>query len=383
MSVLVDLDFTKETLSKTILDFFRNGLQGNPDQSGSKQTYEECLRTLSQGKKLQYGAANYLLLGIVRSLGIENSPPNDEFLPGERQDDKELGIDPTMSQIMADASSQKKKMDTTQDQDDTIHGSEEGASGSKLAKSGDEAKNDKSDRTEKQVSRTTMPKKKELCRFYARGHCTRSKECRFDHPTICNKFRKNGSISTNPSGCDGKCKSFHLNTCRSSLQHKTCSFQECRFFHLKGTKRSSNPDTNRGSSRDSNWRSNQERTAMHNNRDHQRNQGQNRSRTNAESNNRFASFNHDSKNWNPNLAPVKKKMESETPEDRIQLGQTLQAIMQRLSAMESRQMHYQQPTYQPAQPIQPLMSPAVPQPGTQTQNQWASQPPWTQTQTQY
>jgi hypothetical protein len=152
---------------------------------------------------------------------------------------------------------------------------------------------------------------------------------------------------------------------------------------LKGTKRSSNPDTNRGSSRDSNWRSNQERTAMHNNRDHQRNQGQNRSRTNAESNNRFASFNHDSKNWNPNLAPVKKKMESETPEDRIQLGQTLQAIMQRLSAMESRQMHYQQPTYQPAQPIQPLMSPAVPQPGTQTQNQWASQPPWTQTQTQY
>jgi hypothetical protein len=160
MSVLVDLDFTKETLSKTILDFFRNGLQGNPDQSGSKQTYEECLRTLSQGKKLQYGAANYLLLGIVRSLGIENSPPDDEFLPGERQDDKELGIDPTMSQIMADASSQKKKMDTTQDQDDTIHGSEEGASGSKLAKSGDEAKNDKSDRTEKQVSRTTMPKKK-------------------------------------------------------------------------------------------------------------------------------------------------------------------------------------------------------------------------------
>ena len=383
MSVLVDLDFTKETLSKTILDFFRNGLQGNPDQSGSKQTYEECLRTLSQGKKLQYGAANYLLLGIVRSLGIENSPPDDEFLPGERQDDKELGIDPTMSQIMADASSQKKKMDTTQDQDDTIHGSEEGASGSKLAKSGDEAKNDKSDRTEKQVSRMTMPQKKELCRFYARGHCTRSKECRFDHPTICNKFRKNGSISTNPSGCDGKCKSFHPNTCRSSLQHKTCSFQECRFFHLKGTKRSSNPDTNRGSSRDSNWRSNQERTAMHNNRDHQRNQGQNRSRTNAESNNRFASFNHDSKNWNPNLAPVKKKMESETPEDRIQLGQTLQAIMQRLSAMESRQMHYQQPTYQPAQPIQPLMSPAVPQPGTQTQNQWASQPPWTQTQTQY
>ena len=121
MSVQVDLDFTKETLSKTVLDIFRNGLQGNPDQSGSKQTYEECLRTLSQGKKLQYGAANFLLLGIVRSLGIGNCSPDDEFLPGERQDDKDLGKDPTLSQIMADTRSQKKKTDMTQDQDDTIH----------------------------------------------------------------------------------------------------------------------------------------------------------------------------------------------------------------------------------------------------------------------
>ena len=370
MSVQLDLDFTKETLSKSVLDILRNGLRENPEQqaeASSKQTYEDCLRTLSQGKKLQYGAANYLLLGIVRSLCLEDCPPDDELQPGERQDDKDLGNDPTLSQIMADSNPQKN--------DEAI----QGTSSSGTDKPGQTVRKGAS--TEKQVSRSEMPKKKELCRFYARGHCTRSKECRFDHPTICNKFRKNGSISTNPNGCDGKCKSFHPNACRSSLQHKTCSFQECRFFHLKGTKRSSNSDNSRGSSRDSNWRSNNEKTAMHNYRDHQRNQGQNRSRTNTVSNNRFASFNQDSKNWNPNLGPVKKKMEPETSEDRIQLGQTLQAIMQRLSAMESR--HYQQTTFQPAQPIQPLMSPAVPQPGTQTQQQWASQLPWTQTQTQY
>ena len=361
MAIEIKLDFTTETSSKSVLDILRNGLRDDPK---SKFSFEDCLLTLSQGKKLQYGAANHLLSGIVRALHVENSPPEDEFVPGERFEDADS--DPTMSQIIANANSQKN--------DEAIQGTS-----SSVTDKSDQTDRNKAN-TEKQVSRPEVPKKKELCRFYARGHCTRSKECRFDHPAICNKFRKHGSISTNPSGCDGKCKSFHPNACRSSLQHKTCSFLECRFFHLKGTKRSSNSDNNQGSSRDSNWRSNQERTAKHNNRDHQRNQDQNRSRSNAESNNKFSSFNQDSKNWNPNPGPVKKKTESETQKDRIQLGQTLQAIMQRLSAMESRHMQYLHPTYQPQQ-IQPNLCPATPLPGTQTQYQhqrWDSQVPWTQ-----
>ena len=387
MSVLVDLDFTKETLSKTILDFFRNGLQGNPDQSGSKQTYEECLRTLSQGKKLQYGAANYLLLGIVRSLGIGNSQPDDEFLPGERQDDKELGIDPTMSQIMADASSQKKKTDMTQKQDDTIHGSEEGASGSKLANSGDEARNDKSDRSET-LDKTN--KKRETCRYFARGHCTRAKECRFDHPKVCSTFREHGSLSTSKKGCDGKCNAFHPNACRRSLKDKTCSFPDCRFFHLKGTKR---PPTNQGTNNSSskNWRSNQNQN--------QKNQGQHNPTSNFDSKNRYAGLDTKKKNETRNQRkkqdstqtgskarqnPQNAKADMGTKTEQAQLAQTLEAIMKRLSAMETKQSSY--PLFHPvlqAQPTQPLLSPAVPQPGTQTHYQWASQPPWTQTQTQY
>ena len=94
MAIELKLDFTKETSSKSVLDILRNGLRDDPK---SKLSYEECLSTLSQGKKLTYGAANHLLSGIVRALHLENSPTEDEFVPGERFED--VDSDPTMSQI--------------------------------------------------------------------------------------------------------------------------------------------------------------------------------------------------------------------------------------------------------------------------------------------
>ena len=69
-----------------------------------------------------------------------------------------------------------------------------------------------------------------------------------------------------------------------------------------------------------------------------------------------------------------------TKEEKIQLSQTLEAIMKRLSAMESRQTMYPHPGMNIHPPVQPLLSPAVPQPGTQTQYQWGSPNQWTQTQ---
>ena len=49
-------------------------------------------------------------------------------------------------------------------------------------------------------------KTEETCRFFARGHCTRGAECRFDHPTICKKFRQFGNKSVDPKGCEGNCQ---------------------------------------------------------------------------------------------------------------------------------------------------------------------------------
>ena len=59
-------------------------------------------------------------------------------------------------------------------------------------------------------------------------------------------------------------------------------------------------------------------------------------------------------------------MDTVTQKEKMQLGQTLEAIMRRLDAMEAR------PTFFPQ--VQPLLSPAAPQ------FSW-TQGPWTQTQT--
>jgi hypothetical protein len=383
MSLQIDLDFAKETLSKTVLDIFRNGLQGNPDQSGSKQTYEECLRTLSQGKKLQYGAANFLLLGIVRSLGIGNCSPDDEFQPGERQYDKDLGKDPTLSQIMSDTSSQKKGSDTTQDQDDTIHGSELGASGSGLTKTknGMESKperesnprqTDKSDKADK--------KAKALCRFYNNGKCKYGADCRFPHPKICPKFRQHGECIT--KGCQGGCEFLHPNVCRTSLKDRTCTYPECKFFHLKGTKVIERKQHANASSQ--NWRAqNQNNNQQGQNKD-QRRSGANKSLSNNASKNWQTSLNAGTKKkaQNPNKEHKPERKEG-TGEETKRIEMTLEAIMKRLDAMEARPSFYPQSGLQLRPQIQPMLSPAVPQPGTQTQYQWASQPPWTPSQTQY
>ena len=165
------------------------------------------------------------------------------------------------------------------------------------------------------------------------------------------------------------------------MKDKNCSVQDCRFFHLKGTTRL-NRNTNGSSSQ--NWRTNQQQREQGN----QCNQNQMQSGPGFESKNRFASLYNRNRNIGPPQraestpqAPREAKTKTVTRQENVKLEQTLEAIMKRLTAMETRQASIQQ--YH--QPIQPLLSPAVPPLGSQIQYQWASQPHWapTQTQTQY
>ena len=266
----------------------------------------------------------------------------------------------------------------TEESDDTIHGSTDGASSSSpdtsKAKNGTankpekESKSDKSDKVDK-----SDKKIKALCRFYNNGKCKYNADCRFLHPKVCPKFRQHGDCKT--KGCQGGCEFLHPNVCRTSLKDRTCTYPECRFFHLKGTKvierrQNSNADSQ-------NWR-----TKNKNNKPQGQNQGQNQRGTNKTppknaSKNRQASLNARTKKKTPNP-----KQETVTLEEKKQLGQTLEAIMKRLDAMEAKPIYYPHPGMQMHPQVQPLMSPAVPQPGTQTQFQWASQAPWTPSQTQ-
>ena len=351
MSPKLKLDFEKRTKSKSVIDILSNGMQDDPEKDVLLLSLKECLAKLAKGNKLPYMAANYLLANILNALQLEDGDISDEItlvtLPASQADESIL-----------------------ESLDNTVHGSPEGASGSGAGLEGSPSTNKTNPNPEK-----NSEKKREVCRFYARGHCTKKGDCRFEHPQICKIFRQFGIRNNDPKGCEGKCNQFHPNACRSSVKDRTCTWPECRFFHLKGTKkivREQHGSTNH------NWRSKNSP------------QDQERSRTNpgskqsqkgtaaAPKNGRAGlSRNQKSKNkTNPNRNPAH-KTEQVTKEEKLQLGQTLDAIMKRLTAMESRQTPYIHPQ------VQPLLSPAVPQPGTQTQFQWGSPNPWTQSQTQH
>ena len=351
----IDFNFEKSTISKGILDFLSEKLVEDPDTNWDvvKKNLKESFAVIAKGNKLDYGSANNLLLGVLRALNLEDSSVEDEIALAVSQ---------------------------SADDFDSLPSQLPPASRTPTTEGSPKAKKIAPNFVESGSSNLTLPTdgKKEVCRFFARGHCNRSKDCRFYHPRICNKFRQHGSTSTDPKGCDGKCNAFHPNACRQSLREKTCSFQDCRFFHLKGTKRTSS--TNNESS-NNHWHSNQHTS----DRNGQKNQSQSHSRQNFESKNRFAGLSKKAqkRGENPTLRPTPQPPITDTvsQQEKVQLAQTLEAIMKRLTTMESKQSSYPQ-----FQPVQPLLSPAVPQLGSQTQQQhqlWASQPHWPQTPSQY
>ena len=54
--------------------------------------------------------------------------------------------------------------------------------------------------------------------------------------TIYKKFRQFGIKKFTEKGSEDNCKEFHTNACRDSLRSKKCSRNDCRFYHIRGTK---------------------------------------------------------------------------------------------------------------------------------------------------
>ena len=80
-------------------------------------------------------------------------------------------------------------------------------------------------------------KEDQICKFFKNGRCNKNDdECRFEHPKICRKFNQFGPKEGNNKGCNEICGFFHPNACRNSIKDRACSYQECRFYHLKDTK---------------------------------------------------------------------------------------------------------------------------------------------------
>ena len=82
---------------------------------------------------------------------------------------------------------------------------------------------------------------KRICRFYTRGNCkhgifgTRDGKCGFDHPPMCKPYQQYGRRG--PNGCKGDCNLWHPKLCYKALDFGECLNSECKFWHVKGTRR--------------------------------------------------------------------------------------------------------------------------------------------------
>ena len=389
--VCLNVDFNQIIVCEDVIEVLANNLQENLNRDVLKVSLKESLAIVAKGNRLQCGPANDLLLCILRSLSIPKVEPsesddetdsesNDESEPkpeqkrdSENEENEEIEDDESLSQMLNKA--RKKAGQTAAKKGKHV------PQGSKIP----DSKKTKPDSNMKKTN--SQSKNKELCRFYARGQCTRKQECRFNHPSICKKFRKFGSISTDKSGCDGKCDALHPNACRNSVRDRTCSWQDCKFFHLKGTRRinrnTNGPQNNQqNTSQNQIGQQNQNRKGTGNtggqqwtnNRNHNHNQIQN----NNQNYNNSAYSNGNPSGSNNNNGPYQGGQNARNipvfQKDLPELASTLQEIMRRLAAMETRQ------TMLPPIHMATQLSPTVPQPGTQTQGQWGSPNHWTQSQ---
>lgn len=82
-----------------------------------------------------------------------------------------------------------------------------------------------------------------VCKYYKQGRCRygisgkKDGDCPYSHPKACQRFLTNGSNGRR--GCSkNDCQLFHPNICNSSMKDRTCFRVNCKYLHLKGTKRS-------------------------------------------------------------------------------------------------------------------------------------------------
>lgn len=82
-----------------------------------------------------------------------------------------------------------------------------------------------------------------VCKYYVRGTCKHGvsgKNCYYQHPKPCHKLLTHGPVGQHGCTRGRNCKFFHPKLCRNSIRHQECLVGNCKFPHIKGTKRRRN-----------------------------------------------------------------------------------------------------------------------------------------------
>ena len=89
-----------------------------------------------------------------------------------------------------------------------------------------------------------------ICKHYRLGRCKHGisgkadGNCAYQHPKPCSKYMANGT--RNHGGCNQgrNCNFFHPTVCNTSLRQRSCFRENCKFLHIRGTKRNRDQESN-------------------------------------------------------------------------------------------------------------------------------------------
>ena len=99
--------------------------------------------------------------------------------------------------------------------------------------------------TNNQTSSSVAP----ICTRFKTGRCSfgisgkKDGTCPYRHPKPCTKFLINGNRSRGGCRKGTNCNLFHPSMCYNSMRERQCFRENCKFMHIKGTKRSEDEAT--------------------------------------------------------------------------------------------------------------------------------------------
>ena len=96
--------------------------------------------------------------------------------------------------------------------------------------------NDNSEQNQPQPIKEHKP----ICIHYRNNRCRHGitgKDCAFRHPKPCKKYLSFGDKQKNGCNKGRNCENFHPKMCRNAMNKGECLKENCKFMHIKGTKR--------------------------------------------------------------------------------------------------------------------------------------------------
>ena len=88
--------------------------------------------------------------------------------------------------------------------------------------------NNGNDKRNEMMNEGSRPRKP--CWFFKNDVCRNGRNCRFEHPEICNEWYEQGRCK----GVNGDCEKTHPKICSKFTKREHCTYRSCLYMHPRG-----------------------------------------------------------------------------------------------------------------------------------------------------